>query len=182
LRMNELENRDRHSHEQREHRVSRRELLGRMAAGVAAWICTAERSRAQSDGNPAAWARTVKIGLHQAGWGTRPLRELFTAARELGYDGVELAPPWLEKKHDMERVYRLLVAPGRFVFRIRTVYSRTSSASSHPFGVEKAFTPRFSKSPILLLSPVFGSMHQAQEVAADVILPRSIETVAALER
>jgi inosose dehydratase len=110
--MNELETRDQHSHEQREHRVSRRELLGRMAAGVAAWICTAERSRAQSDGNAAAWARKVKIGLHQAGWGTRPLRELFTAARELGYDGVELAPPWLEKKHDMEKVYRLLVAAG----------------------------------------------------------------------
>ena len=83
-----------------------------MAAGVVSWVWGAERSWAESGDNAAAWARSVKIGLHQAGWGSQPLRELFTAACELGYDGVELAPPWLEKKHDMAEVYRLLVAAG----------------------------------------------------------------------
>ena len=83
-----------------------------MAAGVVSWAWAAQRPRAESDDQAAAWARTVKIGLHQAGWDPRSLRELFTAARELGYDGVELAPPWLEKQHDMEEVYRLLVALG----------------------------------------------------------------------
>jgi sugar phosphate isomerase/epimerase len=54
----------------------------------------------------------VKIGLHCAGWDPRPLSELFAAAHELGYDGVELAPPWQEKKYDMEELYRMLVAAG----------------------------------------------------------------------
>ncbi len=102
----------RRSHEQQARRVSRRELLGETAAGIAAWAWASRRSRAESDVDAAAWARTVKIGLHQAGWDPRSLRELFTAARELGYDGVELAPPWLEKYHNMADVYRLLVAVG----------------------------------------------------------------------
>ena len=93
-------------------RVSRRGFLGGIAAGAVSWAWTAQRSGAKSDDKNAAWARTVKIGLHQAGWGARSLREFFTAARELGYDGVELAPPWLEKKHDMEEVRRLVVATG----------------------------------------------------------------------
>ncbi|NOY81029.1 MAG: sugar phosphate isomerase/epimerase [Kiritimatiellaeota bacterium] len=38
-----------------------------------------------------------KLGLHMCGWGDRPLPEVLVAARELGYDGVELAPAWLEK-------------------------------------------------------------------------------------
>jgi len=58
------------------------------------------------------WLRSVKIGLHQAGWAPRPWQELFAAARKLGYDGVELAPPWLEEKHDLTGVYRLLVESG----------------------------------------------------------------------
>ncbi len=112
--MNELENRVRWSHEPRVCRISRRELLGGMAAGAAAWAWAAQRSGAgaESDDKAAAWARSVRIGLHQAGWDPRSLRELFTAACELGYDGIELAPPWLEKHHDMEEVYRLLVAAG----------------------------------------------------------------------
>ena len=94
-------------------RVTRRELLrSATAAGVVLWAWGAELSRAGTDDNAAAWARTVGIGLHQAGWGSRPLRELFVAARELGYDGVELAPPWLEKRHDMEEVYRQLTDAG----------------------------------------------------------------------
>jgi len=93
--------------------ITRRELLKiAPAASVVSWVWAAGRSSAESDDNAAAWARSVKIGLHQAGWDPRTLRELFTAARELGYDGVELAPPWLEKQHDMEEVYRLLVAAG----------------------------------------------------------------------
>ncbi len=94
-------------------KVTRRELLKiASAASVISWAWTTERAGAESDGEAAAWARSVKIGLHQAGWDPRSLRELFTAARELGYDGVELAPPWLEKQHDMEEVYRLLLAAG----------------------------------------------------------------------
>ena len=97
-----------------ESNITRREFLktGAAAAGVVSSAWGAERSWAESDDNTAAWARSVKIGLHQAGWDPRALRELFTAARELGYDGVELAPPWLEKHHDMEEVYRMLVAAG----------------------------------------------------------------------
>lgn len=94
-------------------KLTRRELLRIVpAASVVSWAWTTERAGAESDDKAAAWARSVKIGLHQAGWDPRSLRELFTAAHELGYDGVELAPPWLEKQHDMEEVYRMLVAAG----------------------------------------------------------------------
>ncbi|MFV1965526.1 MAG: sugar phosphate isomerase/epimerase family protein [Pirellulaceae bacterium] len=55
---------------------------------------------------------SVKIGLHCAGWDPRPIGELFAAAHELSYDGVELAPPWQEKKYDMEQLYRMLLAAG----------------------------------------------------------------------
>lgn len=63
-------------------------------------------------GNAAKGLQSVKIGLHCAGWDSRPLSELFAAAHELGYDGVELAPPWQEKKYDMENVYRMIVKAG----------------------------------------------------------------------
>ena len=38
---------------------------------------------------------TIKLGLHMCGWGDRPVPDVLVAARELGYDGVELAPAWL---------------------------------------------------------------------------------------
>jgi len=43
---------------------------------------------------------TIKLGLHMCGWGDRPVLDVLVAARELGYDGVELAPAWLEKTYD----------------------------------------------------------------------------------
>jgi sugar phosphate isomerase/epimerase len=88
-----------------------------MSAGMAAWTVP----RAPLVGSVLAFGaarngtkglRAVKIGLHCAGWDPRPLSELFAAAHELGYDGVELAPPWQEKKYDMEELYRMLVAAG----------------------------------------------------------------------
>ena len=42
----------------------------------------------------------IKLGLHMCGWGDRPVADVLVAARELGYDGVELAPAWLEKTYD----------------------------------------------------------------------------------
>ena len=49
-----------------------------------------------------------KIGLHMCGWGERPLPDLLTAARELRYDGVELAPTWLEKSYDLAEMDKML--------------------------------------------------------------------------
>ncbi|MFQ6042602.1 MAG: sugar phosphate isomerase/epimerase family protein [Candidatus Poribacteria bacterium] len=49
-----------------------------------------------------------KIGLHICGWGERPLPDLLIAARELGYDGVELAPTWLEKSYNLADVDEML--------------------------------------------------------------------------
>ena len=98
--------------------MTRRQLLQTVVrASMATWTV----SRATSVGqvlaldaarNGAKALRSVKIGLHCAGWDPRPLSELFAAAHELGYDGVELAPPWQEKKYDMEELYRTLVAAG----------------------------------------------------------------------
>jgi len=56
---------------------------------------------------------SVRVGLQKAGWGDTPLTDFFAAARDLGYEGVELAPPWLEKEgHRMDDVDRLLVKSG----------------------------------------------------------------------
>ena len=43
---------------------------------------------------------SIKLGLHMCGWGHRPVPDVLLAAREIGYDGVELAPAWLEKTYD----------------------------------------------------------------------------------
>ncbi len=40
---------------------------------------------------------SIKLGLHMCGWGDTPLPDVLVAARELGCDGVELAPAWLDK-------------------------------------------------------------------------------------
>lgn len=53
-----------------------------------------------------------KIGLHSCGWGERPLPDVLVAAGELGYEGVELAPAWLEKKYDTAEVDRMLREHG----------------------------------------------------------------------
>ena len=42
---------------------------------------------------------TIQLGLHMCGWGGRPVPDVFVAAREIGYDGVEMAPAWLEKTY-----------------------------------------------------------------------------------
>ena len=34
---------------------------------------------------------SIKLGLHMCGWGDRPVPDVLVAARELGYDGLELA-------------------------------------------------------------------------------------------
>lgn len=53
---------------------------------------------------------SIKLGLHMCGWGDRPVPDLLVAARELGYDGVELAPAWLEKTYDgLREIDRFLV-------------------------------------------------------------------------
>ena len=84
-----------------------------LAALAAPGAFVTGRARAgEAAGNPAQGLPSVKIGLHCAGWDSRPISELFAAAHELGYDGVELAPPWQEKKYDMEELYRMLVAAG----------------------------------------------------------------------
>lgn len=55
----------------------------------------------------------AKIGLQKAGWGDTPLADFFAAARDLGYQGVELAPPWLEKEgYSLGDVDRLLENSG----------------------------------------------------------------------
>jgi len=98
--------------------MTRRQLFQTVVqAGMATWTVSRASSvppvlasDAARDG--ANGLQSVKIGLHCAGWDPRPLSELFAAAHELGYDGVELAPPWQEKKYDMEELYRALVAAG----------------------------------------------------------------------
>lgn len=55
---------------------------------------------------------SCKIGLHNCGWGEKPLPAMLIAARELGYDGVELALPWLEDVYPLPEVERLLKAHG----------------------------------------------------------------------
>ncbi|MBT3380892.1 MAG: sugar phosphate isomerase/epimerase [Lentisphaerae bacterium] len=64
----------------------------------------------------------MKLGLHTCGWGDRPVPGALVAARKLGYDGVELAPAWLEKAYDgLAEIDRFLVqedvplAPAVFV-------------------------------------------------------------------
>ena len=55
----------------------------------------------------------IKLGLHMCGWGDRPLPDVLLAARELGYDGVELAPAWLEQTcGGLEEIDRLLDREG----------------------------------------------------------------------
>ncbi len=65
---------------------------------------------------------SIKLGLHMCGWGDRPAPDVLAAARALGYDGVELAPAWLEKTYDgLGEIDRLLaqedvpLAPAVFV-------------------------------------------------------------------
>ncbi len=99
-------------------RTTRRQILKTsLEAGLAALASpgafVAGLSGAEkAAGNAANGLQSVKIGLHCAGWDPRPLAELFAAAHELGYDGVELAPPWQEKKYDMEKLYRMILAAG----------------------------------------------------------------------
>ncbi len=85
---------------------------GWAALAVPAALATAMSHTGEAAGGAGGGLSSVKIGLHCAGWDSRPLGELFAAARELGYDGVELAPPWQEKEYDMEDVYRMLLAAG----------------------------------------------------------------------
>ena len=48
---------------------------------------------------------SIKLGLHMCGWGARPVPAVLVAARELCYDGVELARAWLEKTYrGLERI------------------------------------------------------------------------------
>ena len=55
------------------------------------------------------------------GWGAKPLPDLLIAARTLGYDGVELAPLWLNKVYETSEVDAMLrkhavgLAPAVFV-------------------------------------------------------------------
>ncbi|MBM3890341.1 MAG: TIM barrel protein, partial [Verrucomicrobia bacterium] len=49
-----------------------------------------------------------QIGLHTCGWGERELPAMLAAARELGYDGVELPLPWLENVYPLPEIERLL--------------------------------------------------------------------------
>jgi inosose dehydratase len=63
----------------------------------------------------------TRIGLHTCGWGARPLPDLLIAARKLGYDGVELAPAWLEKEYSAAEVDRMLLQYG--VPSVPTVYA-----------------------------------------------------------
>ena len=99
-------------------RTTRRQLLKTflqtgLAALTAPGAFATGLSRASEAADSAAKGlQSVKIGLHCAGWDSRSLGELFAAAHELGYDGVELAPPWQEKKYDMEQLYRMLLAAG----------------------------------------------------------------------
>lgn len=99
-------------------RMTRRQILERsLRAGLAALAAPGamvtqlahggETASSTAEGLP-----SMKIGLHCAGWDARPISELFAAAHELGYDGVELAPPWQEKRYDLEQLYRKLLAAG----------------------------------------------------------------------
>jgi inosose dehydratase len=84
--------------------MARSALPGLLAVGV-------EESLAAKGGQTGGFA--VKIGLQKAGWGDTPLADFFAAARELGYQGVELAPPWLEKEgYSLDDVDRLLEKSG----------------------------------------------------------------------
>lgn len=99
-------------------RTTRRQILeGSLQAGLAALatpgaMVTQLAHAGETASSTAKALPLVKIGLHCAGWDPRPIGELFAAAHELGYDGVELAPPWQEKKYDMEQLYRMLLAAG----------------------------------------------------------------------
>jgi sugar phosphate isomerase/epimerase len=65
---------------------------------------------------------SIKLGLHMCGWVGRPVSDVLRAARELGYEGIELAPAWLEKSYDgLAEIDRFLaqghvpLAPAVFV-------------------------------------------------------------------
>lgn len=66
-----------------------------------------------------------KIALHMCGWGMRPLPDLLIAASKLGYDGVELAPAWLEKEYDLSEVDIMLQEHG--MPSAPTVYAGSSN-------------------------------------------------------
>ncbi|NOX56810.1 MAG: sugar phosphate isomerase/epimerase [Planctomycetes bacterium] len=103
--------------------IARRRFLEQLAAFAnAAIVGNALPSPAKGDDSPRTqWKRQIRIGLHQAGWSARKIRSFFEAARKLRYDGVELAPPWLEQFHPLEDVcgmlddFNLLLAPAIFV-------------------------------------------------------------------
>ena len=99
-------------------RTTRRQILKTSLRGGLATLAapgafaTALSQAGEAAGDAGKGLQSVRIGLHCGGWDSRPLGELFGAAHELGYDGVELAPPWQEKKYDMEDVYRMPLAAG----------------------------------------------------------------------
>ena len=55
---------------------------------------------------------SIQVGLHMCGWGDHPLPDVLVAARELGYDGVELAPAWLEAAYGLDRLGHMLADEG----------------------------------------------------------------------
>jgi hypothetical protein len=57
---------------------------------------------------------------------------------------------------------------------------RSRTASSHPLGVENDRVPVFGKSPIRVLEPSLGSIHDALTVSPAVILSILMETVVLL--
>ncbi len=89
--------------------LTRRRFL---KATLASGLVGAALRPARANNTTADWAESVRIGLHQAGWDRLRLEVFFQTAASLGYDGVELAPPWLEKTHDLEKLLRLLKSAG----------------------------------------------------------------------
>ena len=55
---------------------------------------------------------SIQVGLHMCGWGDHPLPDVLVAARELGDDGVELAPAWLEAAYGLDRLGHMLADEG----------------------------------------------------------------------
>ena len=104
-----------------------------------------------------------KIGLHMCGWGARPLPDLLIAARELDYDGVELAPDWLEKEYGLAEVERLLLEHG--VPSVPTVYAGSGIL---PADIERA--KRFCSwirqrgGRNVIFGPVIGKDSQREEI------------------
>ncbi len=76
--------------------ISRRGFLGTVpAVGLTGGLSNA--AAAEKDRVTAVPHFSARIGLQKAGWGETSLSDFLTAAGSLGYEGVELAPPWLIK-------------------------------------------------------------------------------------